>query len=110
MCARSYLFGACPPVQIPDAPVVLSRFPLSTRLPPERRGAASATHLDPGVVVPGPVFIESDDLTQGFEMLRSRGVIFVEQNRRRTPFGPRMAALDPDGTGSNSVNRIGLDV
>lgn len=53
--------------------------------------------LEPGAVVPGPVFIESDDLVKDFEVLRSRGVIFVEAEPTPYPFGLRLAALDPDG-------------
>lgn len=52
---------------------------------------------DPGAVVPGPVFVESDDLVKDFEVLRSRGVIFVEPEPTPYPFGLRVAALDPDG-------------
>lgn len=57
---------------------------------------------EPGAIVPGPVFIESDDLAEDFEVLRSRGVIFVEAEPTPYPFGLRLAALDPDG------NRIEL--
>jgi predicted enzyme related to lactoylglutathione lyase len=58
---------------------------------------ASARQLDPGVIVPGPVFIESDDMTKDFEVLRSRGVIFVEAEPTPYPFGLQMAARDPHG-------------
>lgn len=64
---------------------------------PKGAPLASATELDPGVIVPGPVFIESDDLAKDFEVLRSRGVIFVEAEPTPYPFGLRIAALDPDG-------------
>jgi catechol 2,3-dioxygenase-like lactoylglutathione lyase family enzyme len=64
---------------------------------PNPAGRAPATALDPGVIVPGPVFIESDDLAKDFEELRSRGVIFVEAEPMPYPFGLRLAALDPDG-------------
>jgi catechol 2,3-dioxygenase-like lactoylglutathione lyase family enzyme len=53
--------------------------------------------LDPGAVVPGPVFVESDDLVKDFDVLRSRGVIFVEPEPTPYPYGLRVAALDPDG-------------
>ncbi|HZD67541.1 MAG TPA: VOC family protein [Actinomycetes bacterium] len=56
---------------------------------------------EPGIV-PGPVFLESDDLRKEFEELRSRGVEFVEPEPVDYPFGVRVAALDPDG------NRIEL--
>lgn len=62
----------------------------------------TGTGVEPGAIVPGPVFIESDDLFKDFEVLRSRGVIFVEAEPTPYPFGLRLAALDPDG------NRIEL--
>jgi catechol 2,3-dioxygenase-like lactoylglutathione lyase family enzyme len=64
---------------------------------PKSAGPGPALDLDPGVIVPGPLFIESDDLAKDFEVLRSRGVIFVEAEPTPYPFGLRMAALDPDG-------------
>ncbi|GAA5132818.1 VOC family protein [Pseudonocardia adelaidensis] len=51
---------------------------------------------------PGPVFIESDDLRKDFEVLRSRGVEFVEPEPVDYAYGVRLTALDPDG------NRIEL--
>lgn len=53
-------------------------------------------------VAPGPVFIESDDLRKEFDVLRSRGVPFVEPEPLDYAFGVRATALDPDG------NRIEL--
>jgi catechol 2,3-dioxygenase-like lactoylglutathione lyase family enzyme len=53
-------------------------------------------------VAPGPVFIASDDLRKEFEVLRSRGVEFVEPEPVDYAFGIRATALDPDG------NRIEL--
>jgi catechol 2,3-dioxygenase-like lactoylglutathione lyase family enzyme len=50
----------------------------------------------------GPVFIESDDLRKEFEVLRSRGVEFVQPEPQDYEFGVRVTALDPDG------NRIEL--
>jgi Glyoxalase/Bleomycin resistance protein/Dioxygenase superfamily len=47
-------------------------------------------------------FLESDDLFKEFEVLRSRGVTFVQPEPERYPFGARLTALDPDG------NRIEL--
>ncbi len=48
-------------------------------------------------VAPGPVFIESDDLRKEFDVLRSRGVEFVEPEPVDYAFGVRATALDPDG-------------
>ena len=56
---------------------------------------------EPGIV-PGPIFLESDDLYKEFEVVRSRGVTFVQPEPERYPFGVRLTALDPDG------NRIEL--
>lgn len=53
-------------------------------------------------VVPGSVFLESDDLYAEFPVLRSRGVAFVESEPTPYPFGVRLTAIDPDG------NRIEL--
>lgn len=64
---------------------------------PNSRSLPGVAEVDPGAVVPGPVFIESDDLFKDFEVFRSRGVIFVEPEPTPYPFGLRMAALDPDG-------------
>jgi hypothetical protein len=68
---------------------------------------AATTAIDPGAIVPGPVFIETDDLVKDFEVLRSRGVIFVEAEPTPYPFGLRMAAWIPTGTGSSSASRTG---
>jgi catechol 2,3-dioxygenase-like lactoylglutathione lyase family enzyme len=57
--------------------------------------------VEPGIV-PGPVILESEDLMQEFEALRSRGVNFEEPEPVSYPFGVRITALDPDG------NRISL--
>ena len=51
---------------------------------------------------PGPLIIESDDLRQDFETLRSNGVQFVQPAPEGYPFGVRIEALDPDG------NRVSL--
>ncbi len=67
-----------------------------------RNGHLPAVDLDPGAIVPGPVFLETDDIEKDFNELRARGVIFVESEPTPYPFGIRLAALDPDG------NRIEL--
>ncbi|MFE2970684.1 VOC family protein [Streptomyces sp. NPDC059340] len=56
---------------------------------------------EPGIV-PGPIFLESDDLTEDFEVLQSHGVKFNEPEPIHYPFGVRLTAFDPDG------NRIEL--
>src|SRR5690606_16960302 len=53
-------------------------------------------------VVPGSIFIESDDLRRDFVRLRERGVTFDDPEPVDYPFGVRITALDPDG------NRIEL--
>ncbi|MFF5537374.1 VOC family protein [Streptomyces cinerochromogenes] len=53
-------------------------------------------------VVPGPVFLESDDLVEEFKVLRSRGIEFDQPEPVPYPFGVRVTAVDPDG------NRIEL--
>ncbi len=45
----------------------------------------------------GPIFIESDNLREDFEALRSKGVRFVEAEPKDYPFGVYATALDPDG-------------
>jgi catechol 2,3-dioxygenase-like lactoylglutathione lyase family enzyme len=50
----------------------------------------------------GSMFIESADLRKDFEVLRSKGVTFVQPVPEDYPYGVRIAALDPDG------NRIEL--
>lgn len=66
-------------------------------LRPKNPGRNGGAEVEPGAVVPGPVFLESDDLAKDFEVLQARGVIFVEPEPTPYPFGLRMAALDPDG-------------
>jgi catechol 2,3-dioxygenase-like lactoylglutathione lyase family enzyme len=56
----------------------------------------------PDDMTPGPVFVESDDLRKEFDVLRSRGVEFVQPEPEDYAFGVRVTALDPDG------NRIEL--
>jgi catechol 2,3-dioxygenase-like lactoylglutathione lyase family enzyme len=56
----------------------------------------------PQISVPGPLIIESDDLRKDFDMLRSRGVQFADEEPENYPFGMRVTALDPDG------NRVSL--
>ncbi|AYB35550.1 VOC family protein [Chryseolinea soli] len=50
----------------------------------------------------GSIFIESVDLRKDFEVLRSKGVKFLQPEPEDYAFGVRIAALDPDG------NRIEL--
>lgn len=45
----------------------------------------------------GSMFIESADLRKDFEVLRSKGVKFIQPAPEDYPFGVRIAALDPDG-------------
>ncbi|MFF4384679.1 VOC family protein [Kitasatospora sp. NPDC001547] len=73
--------------------IVLWPHPESAGLPAGRQ---------PGAGVPGPVFIESDDLRADFEVLRGRGVTFEQPEPEDYGFGIRIEAVDPDG------NRIAL--
>ena len=50
----------------------------------------------------GTIFLEADDLRKESEVLRSRGVEFVQPEPEDYAFGVRVTALDPDG------NRIEL--
>jgi catechol 2,3-dioxygenase-like lactoylglutathione lyase family enzyme len=52
--------------------------------------------------VPGPLFLESEDLRKDVEVLRQRGVTFDQPEPEDYPFGVRIEAVDPDG------NRISL--
>ena len=56
---------------------------------------------EPGIFA-GAIFLEADDLRKEFEVLRSRGVGFVQPEPEDYAFGVRITALDPDG------NRIEL--
>jgi catechol 2,3-dioxygenase-like lactoylglutathione lyase family enzyme len=82
-------------VGVPNSPVEIILWPGSAVSPDPAAG------VEPGTV-PGPVILESDDLTQEFEALRARGVTFEEPAPVDYPFGVRITALDPDG------NRISL--
>jgi catechol 2,3-dioxygenase-like lactoylglutathione lyase family enzyme len=69
------------------------------------QGEPTPVHVDEGIdpgVVPGPVVLESDDLRADFNVLRDRGVTFIEPEPQDYAFGVRVEALDPDG------NRISL--
>ena len=55
---------------------------------------------EPGLA--GGIFLGADDLRKEFEVLRSRGVEFVQPEPQDYAFGVRVTALDPDG------NRIEL--
>jgi len=50
-----------------------------------------------GASNPGLIFIESNDLRKDFEVLRSKGIKFVEPDPVDYPFGVRITALDPEG-------------
>jgi catechol 2,3-dioxygenase-like lactoylglutathione lyase family enzyme len=69
---------------------------------PGRSGQGPRVDATEPAIVPGPIFLQSDDLRREFEILRSRGVEFAEQEPVDYPFGIRATALDPDG------NRIEL--
>ena len=56
----------------------------------------------PPLSIPGPLFLESDDLRKDVAALRSRGVKLVEPEPEEYAFGVRATALDPDG------NRLSL--
>ncbi|MGW5108658.1 VOC family protein [Nocardia sp. NPDC004123] len=56
----------------------------------------------PEVVAPGPLILESDNLWKDFEVLRDRGVTFIDPEPVEYPIGVRIEAVDPDG------NRISL--
>lgn len=56
---------------------------------------------EPGIMA-GAIFLAADDLRKEFEVLRSRGVEFVQPGPEDYAFGVRVTALDPDG------NRIEL--
>jgi catechol 2,3-dioxygenase-like lactoylglutathione lyase family enzyme len=69
--------------------------------PGNPRQGPAVDAAEPSVVM-GPIFLESDDLREEFEVLRSRGVEFVQPEPEDYAFGVRVTALDPDG------NRIEL--
>lgn len=73
--------------------IVLWPHPASAGLPAGPRSGAG---------VPGPVFLEFDDLRADFELLRERGVTFEQPEPEDYGFGVRIEAVDPDG------NRIAL--
>ncbi|MEU5539110.1 VOC family protein [Streptomyces sp. NPDC020362] len=78
-----------------DGPVEIILWPGGTGHDPGVEGAESG-------IVPGPIFLESDDLTEEFKVLQSRGVKFADPEPVPYPFGVRITAFDPDG------NRIEL--
>ncbi|MFJ6822283.1 VOC family protein [Streptomyces niveus] len=75
--------------------------PVEFFLWPHPAGAGRPANARPGAT-PGPVFLESDDLTGDFKALRDRGVTFDQPEPETYPFGLRIEAVDPDG------NRISL--
>jgi catechol 2,3-dioxygenase-like lactoylglutathione lyase family enzyme len=82
-------------VGVPGSPVEILLWPGDPSL------ARAADGEEPGTV-PGPVFLESDDLRKEFEAMRARGVTFEEPEPVDYTYGVRISALDPDG------NRIAL--
>ena len=76
-----------------DAEIVL--WPGTHGHPTEGTGAPPSS-------IPGPLFLESDDLPADVATLRSRGVRFVEPAPEEYAYGVRATALDPDG------NRVAL--
>ena len=72
------------------------------------QGEPALPQAEPGRV-PGPVFLESDDLRQEFESLRARGVAFAEPEPMDYPFGVRITALDPDGNRIELRHRLSPD-
>ncbi|MFE3229919.1 VOC family protein [Nocardia sp. NPDC059228] len=66
---------------------------------PEAAGQPSG---GPELVAPGPLILESDNLWKDFEVMRERGVTFIDPEPVDYPFGVRIEAMDPDG------NRISL--
>jgi len=69
---------------------------------PGSAGRPNTTAGAPAISAPGPLIIESDDLENDFEILRSRGVTFADAKPEHYAFGMRVTALDPDG------NRVSL--
>jgi catechol 2,3-dioxygenase-like lactoylglutathione lyase family enzyme len=65
------------------------------------RPSPAVDAAEPGFL-PGSIWLEADDLRKEFEVLRSRGVEFVQPEPEDYTFGVRVTALDPDG------NRIEL--
>jgi catechol 2,3-dioxygenase-like lactoylglutathione lyase family enzyme len=81
-------------VGVPDSPVEIV---LWSHAPAAGQPAEAAEG-----VVPGPVFLETEDLRKDFEVLRDRGVTFAEPEPEDYTWGVRITAIDPDG------NRIEL--
>jgi len=81
-------------VGVPDSPVQIILW---------SHAAAAGQPVDVGGhATPGPLILESDDLRKDFEILRRRGVVFVQPEPEDYPFGIRIEAEDPDG------NRVSL--
>ena len=75
--------------------------PVEIILWPHAPASGQPAEAEPGGV-PGPVFLESDDLRKDFEEFRDRGVTFDGPEPEDYAFGVRIEAADPDG------NRISL--
>ena len=82
-------------VAVPDSPVQIVLWP---------HGAAAGqpAEVERAGTVPGPVFLESDDLRKDVEVWRERGVTFTQPEPEDYAFGVRIEAVDPDG------NRLSL--
>ncbi|MFB8441818.1 VOC family protein [Streptomyces niveus] len=80
--------------------------PVEFLLWPHPAGAGRPANPGPGAT-PGPVFLESDDLTGDFKALRDRGVTFDQPEPETYPFGLRIEAVDPDGNGISLRQRGG---
>ncbi|UED87064.1 VOC family protein [Streptomyces profundus] len=81
-------------VGAPDSPVHILLW--------SHAAAAGQPGDEGGIVSPGPLILESDDLRADFEIMRQRGVVFEQPEPEDYPFGIRVEALDPDG------NRVSL--
>jgi catechol 2,3-dioxygenase-like lactoylglutathione lyase family enzyme len=82
-------------VGVPDSPVEIVLWPHAA-------AAGQPAEVEQAGTVPGPIFIESDDLRKDVEAMRDRGVTFTQPEPEDYAFGVRIEAVDPDG------NRLSL--
>ena len=82
-------------VGVPDSPVQIVLWSHAA-------AAGQPAEAEQAGVVPGPVFLESDDLRKDVEVWRERGVTFAQAEPEDYAFGVRIEAVDPDG------NRLSL--